>query len=136
MYNSAFRDWYSNASCRNWYRRRPLSSAYTHPSKMIYPPGLAVTPSPTPEPEPKKQMKHVPSWKDKLPPKEPIDTEIGIIKSESHYQYGPDTYLLQLRDTNFPVRLREYMKVAGKSLTQRGGSESHMDWEVIIVKKK
>lgn len=28
------------------------------------------------------------------------------------YQYGPDTYLLQLRDTNFPTRLREYIKVA------------------------
>lgn len=28
------------------------------------------------------------------------------------YQNGPDTYLLQLRDTQFPVRLREYMKVA------------------------
>lgn len=103
---------------------------------MIYPPGLAFTPSPTPEPEPKIQKKHVPSWKDKLPPKEPIDTEIGIIKSESHYQYGPDTYLLQLRDTNFPVRLREYMKVAGKSLTHRGGSDSHLDWEVIKFTKK
>lgn len=102
---------------------------------MIYPPGLTWTPSPTPEPEPKKPEKHVPSWKDKLPPKEPINTEIGIIKSESHYQYGPDTYLLQLRDTNFPVRLREYMKVAGKSLTHRGGSDSHMDWEVLKVNK-
>lgn len=28
------------------------------------------------------------------------------------YQNGPDTYLLQLRDVDFPVRLREYMKVA------------------------
>jgi hypothetical protein len=28
------------------------------------------------------------------------------------YQNGPDTYLLQLRDVQFPVRLREYMKVA------------------------
>ena len=38
--------------------------------------------------------------------------DIGVIKSESHYQNGPDTYLLQLRDVDFPVRLREYMKVA------------------------
>jgi hypothetical protein len=29
--------------------------------------------------------------------------------------------------------LREYMKVAGKSLTHRGGSESHMDWEVLKI---
>ncbi|XP_025192239.1 obscurin isoform X4 [Melanaphis sacchari] len=135
-YYNNLKDWYSNASCRNWYRYRPLSSAYTHPSKMIYPPGLTCTPSPTPEPEPKPQKKHLPSWKDKLPSKEPIDTEIGIIKSESHYQYGPDTYLLQLRDTNFPVRLREYMKVAGKSLTHRGGSDSHLDWEAPVIRER
>ncbi|XP_022174782.1 obscurin-like isoform X6 [Myzus persicae] len=135
-YYNNLKDWYSNASCRNWYRRRPLSSAYTHPSKMIYPPGLTCTPSPTPEPEIMPPKKHVPSWKDKLPSKEPIDTEIGIIKSESHYQYGPDTYLLQLRDTNFPVRLREYMKVAGKSLTHRGGSDSHLDWEAPVIRER
>ncbi|KAE9543197.1 hypothetical protein AGLY_003108 [Aphis glycines] len=135
-YYNNLKDWYSNSSCRNWYRCRPLSSAYTHPSKMIYPPGITCTPSPTPEPEPKPQKKHLPSWKDKLPSKEPIDTEIGIIKSESHYQYGPDTYLLQLRDTNFPVRLREYMKVAGKSLTHRGGSDSHLDWEAPVIRER
>ncbi|XP_029346662.1 obscurin isoform X6 [Acyrthosiphon pisum] len=135
-YYNNLKDWYSNASSRNWYRRRPLSSAYTHPSKMIYPPGFTCTPSPTPEPEIKPPKKHVPSWKDKLPSKEPIDTEIGIIKSESHYQYGPDTYLLQLRDTNFPVRLREYMKVAGKSLTHRGGSDSHLDWEAPVIRER
>ncbi|XP_026820148.1 obscurin-like isoform X6 [Rhopalosiphum maidis] len=135
-YYNNLKDWYSNASCRNWYRCRTLSSAYTHPSKMIYPPGFTCTPSPTPEPEPKPQKKHLPSWKDKLPSKEPIDTEIGIIKSESHYQYGPDTYLLQLRDTNFPVRLREYMKVAGKSLTHRGGSDSHLDWEAPVIRER
>ncbi|XP_060852350.1 obscurin isoform X3 [Rhopalosiphum padi] len=135
-YYNNLKDWYSNASCRNWYRCHPLSSAYTHPSKMIYPPGFTCTPSPTPEPEPKPQKKHLPSWKDKLPSKEPIDTEIGIIKSESHYQYGPDTYLLQLRDTNFPVRLREYMKVAGKSLTHRGGSDSHLDWEAPVIRER
>ncbi|XP_060875327.1 obscurin isoform X5 [Metopolophium dirhodum] len=135
-YYNNLKDWYSNASCRNWYRHRPLSSAYTHPSKMIYPPGFTCTPSPTPEPEIKPPKKHVPSWKDKLPSKEPIDTEIGIIKSESHYQYGPDTYLLQLRDTNFPVRLREYMKVAGKSLTHRGGSDSHLDWEAPVIRER
>lgn len=28
------------------------------------------------------------------------------------YQSGPETYLLQLRDVSFPVRLREYMNVA------------------------
>lgn len=47
------------------------------------------------------------------------------------YQNGPDTYLLQLRDVDFPVRLREYMKVAtsrsaGFSLSV---SDSY-DWRV------
>ena len=28
------------------------------------------------------------------------------------YQYGPDTYLLQVKDATFPARLREYLNVA------------------------
>ena len=35
--------------------------------------------------------------------------EISFISS---YQYGPDTYLLQVRDAGFPARLREYLNVA------------------------
>lgn len=49
------------------------------------------------------------------------------------YQNGPDTYLLQLRDVDFPVRLREYMKVA----SNRGPGSSYIvsddhgyDWRV------
>ena len=38
------RDWTSNAQCRNWFRRKPLSGAYEHPSKMVYPPGETYTP--------------------------------------------------------------------------------------------
>lgn len=139
LFNIIFRDWYTNASCRTWYRRRKLSSAFEHPSKMVYPPGHRYTPEPSPErtysptkrPPPK-------AWENRIPSREPIDTEIGLIKNESQlviiylnfklkrnlkilkvsfnkffsYQNGPDTYLLQLRDTDFPVRLREYMKVA------------------------
>lgn len=51
------------------------------------------------------------------------------------YQNGPDTYLLQLRDTDFPVRLREYMKVAcnrspgfSRSITEDNG----FDWRVNV----
>ncbi len=40
----------------------------------------------------------------------------GVVSSESQYQYGPDTYLLQLRDVDFPVRLRQYMKVYYQSV--------------------
>ena len=30
----------------------------------------------------------------------------------SSYQNGPDTYLLQVKDSGFPARLREYLGVA------------------------
>lgn len=49
-YERHYRDWYGNASCRTWYRRRPLSGAFTHPSCMVYPPGEEYTPRQTPEP--------------------------------------------------------------------------------------
>lgn len=45
------------------------------------------------------------------------------------YQNGPDTYLLQLRDTDFPVRLREYMKVAYNRGTTRNLDDTY-DWRV------
>ncbi len=51
-YERHYRDWYSNASCRTWYRRRPLSGAFTHPSAMVYPPGEEYTPRATPERRP------------------------------------------------------------------------------------
>lgn len=38
------RDWTGNAQCRTWFRRRPLSGAFEHPSKMVYPPGEVYTP--------------------------------------------------------------------------------------------
>lgn len=56
-----------------------------------------------------------------------------LISIPFSYQNGPDTYLLQLRDVNFPVRLREYMKVAG-SRGPGGGhilsDENGYDWQV------
>uniref|UniRef100_A0A0P4W6H1 Protein kinase domain-containing protein n=1 Tax=Scylla olivacea TaxID=85551 RepID=A0A0P4W6H1_SCYOL len=50
-YYSRFRDWYSNASCKRWFRRRTLASCFTHPSKMVYPPGELYTPPESPERE-------------------------------------------------------------------------------------
>ncbi|XP_044021287.1 obscurin isoform X7 [Aphidius gifuensis] len=138
-YYKLFRDWYGNASCRNWYRRRRLSNAFEHPSKMIYPPGHKYTPEPVAEriytprekPEPR-------TWENRVPAREPIDTEIGIIKNESHYQNGPDTYLLQLRDTDFPVRLREYMKVAHNrgSGFARVFNDDGYDWRTPIIRER
>merc|ERR1719326_1243036 len=37
---------------------------------------------------------------------------IEEFENKSNYQYGPDTYLLQVRDADFPARLREYLSVA------------------------
>lgn len=48
------------------------------------------------------------------------------------YQYGPDTYLLQLRDTNFPVRLREYVKVANRRSPAFALNENSVDYSVSV----
>lgn len=133
-YYHLYRDWYSNASCRNYYRRRPISGAFTHPSRMVYPPGDFYTPEPTPEPvrEPRKRI----PWEDKLNRFHHPDYEIGAVNSESHYQYGPDTYLLQLRDTDFPVRLREYVKVAHRRSPAFALNEYGVDYTLPIIRER
>lgn len=133
-YHNMYRDWYSNASCRNYYRRRPISGAFTHPSRMVYPPGDYYTPEPTPEPvrEPRKRI----PWEDKLNKFHHPDYELGLVSSESHYQYGPDTYLLQLRDTDFPVRLREYMKVAHRRSPAFALNEYGVDYTLPIIRER
>ncbi|XP_045774450.1 obscurin isoform X4 [Maniola jurtina] len=110
-YYNLYREWMSNAQCRNWFRRRPLSGAFDHPSKMVYPPGIIYTPEGTPERDRPSHERQPNEWDLKFKQWEHPDWEVSAT-SESHYQNGPDTYLLQLRDTQFPVRLREYMKVA------------------------
>lgn len=132
-YYNLYRDWYANASCRNYYRRRPLSGAFTHPSRMVYPPGEFYTPELTPEParEPRKRV----PWEDKLNKFHHPDYEFGFT-NESHYQYGPDTYLLQLRDTDFPVRLREYMKVAQRRSPAYAINEHNVDYTLPIIRER
>lgn len=80
-YYNDFRDWYANASCRHYFRRRRLSGCWTHPSKMVYPPGLVYTPETTPEPmpEPRIRTKRVETYSKFLHP----EYELGIIQSES-----------------------------------------------------
>nr|XP_012153983.1 PREDICTED: muscle M-line assembly protein unc-89-like isoform X1 [Megachile rotundata] len=138
-YYKLYRDWYNNASCRTWFRRRKLNSAFDHPSRMVYPPGHKYTPEPSDERtySPLKKPSAKP-WDSQIPTREPIDTEIGIIKSESHYQNGPDTYLLQLRDTDFPVRLREYMKVACNRSPgfSRSIADENFDWRTPIIRER
>ncbi|XP_052748802.1 obscurin isoform X3 [Galleria mellonella] len=107
-YYNLYRDWTGNAQCRTWFRRRPLSGAFDHPSKMVYPPGEIYTPEGSPE---RSRERSTGALDLKFKQWEHPDWEVSA-KSESHYQNGPDTYLLQLRDVSFPVRLREYMKVA------------------------
>lgn len=98
-----FRDWYTNASCRTWYRRRKLSSAFEHPSKMVYPPGHRYTPEPSPErtysptkrPPPK-------AWENRIPSREPIDSEIGLIKNESQlvFTFSTTKILILILNSN------------------------------------
>lgn len=132
-YYNLYRDWYTNASCRNYFRRRPLQGAFSHPSKMVYPPGEVYTPEPTPEPL--KDSRKLISWEDKLSKFHHPDYEVNA-SSESHYQYGPDTYLLQLRDTNFPVRLREYIKVANRRSPSFALNENSVDWSLPIIRER
>ena len=43
---------------------------------------------------------------------------IGEFENPSNYQNGPDTYLLQVKDPDFPARLREYLSVARTTSAQ------------------
>ncbi|CAG0918788.1 unnamed protein product [Notodromas monacha] len=110
-----YRDWYANASCRTYFRRRPLEGAYTDPSRMVYPPGMNFTPLSSPErtilPSTSSHKKRF-FGDDEGRVTDLIENDQEIPDSNSMYQNGPDTYLLQLRDVNFPSRLRRYMQVA------------------------
>lgn len=77
------RDWYRNASCRTSFRRRALATAFTHPSCMVYPPGLAYTPPASPEPTHRVKWQGPKLQRPESPDHEEIDTEFGIIASES-----------------------------------------------------
>lgn len=133
-YYGTYRDWYANAACRTYFRRRPLAGAFQHPSKMVYPPGDKYTPEPTPEPL--RDQRKGSHWEDKLSRFHHPDYDLGLVASESHYQYGPDTYLLQLRDTNFPVRLREYLKVANRRSPSFALNENSVDWSLPIIRER
>ncbi|KAH9362115.1 hypothetical protein HPB48_002093 [Haemaphysalis longicornis] len=106
-YQRHWRSWYSNASCRRTYRRRAMETCFTHPSKMIYPPDEIYTPPMSPDREiSRSKVKSAPIEGPGKGPNDRLD-----IGSESSYQSGPDTYLLQLRDVDFPLRIRQYLRV-------------------------
>lgn len=79
------RDWTSNAQCRNWFRRRPLSGAFEHPSKMVYPPGEIYTPEGTPHRD--SHERHASPWDLKFKQWEHPDWEVSA-KSESQYVHN------------------------------------------------
>ncbi|RZF43883.1 hypothetical protein LSTR_LSTR007219 [Laodelphax striatellus] len=142
-YYNTYKDWYANASCRTWFRRQPLETAFTHPSRMVYPPGGIFTPEPTPERTSKDKEPRTKTWEEQISSRDPLHYELGLVKSESHYQNGPDTYLLQLRDVDFPVRLREYMKVAanrtptGLGFTRENlEKHAHLDWRAPVIRER
>merc|ERR1719326_2502293 len=69
---------------------------------MVYPPGQ--------EEEPEVKVEE-PQQTERQEYRRPSYT-IEDFENPSNYQYGPDTYLLQVRDADFPARLREYLSVA------------------------
>ncbi|KAF9803386.1 hypothetical protein SFRURICE_007232 [Spodoptera frugiperda] len=99
-YYNLYRDWTSNAQCRTWFRRKAAQRGLRASVQDA-------TPDRDRVPHDREPGQHDINFKQWDHP----DWEVSAT-SESHYQNGPDTYLLQLRDTQFPVRLREYMKVA------------------------
>merc|ERR1719411_220223 len=121
-YYNTLKEWYANAACDYLYRRRPLAGAFTHPSCMVYPPEcdepeLDAEPEPAPQPE-------VTEWR------RPSVEVAEPFKNPSNYQYGPDTYLLQVKDSDFPARLREYLHVAKQH------SAEFQDVKVPIIKER
>lgn len=62
----------------------------------------------------------------------------AVLSLAHSYQNGPDTYLLQLRDVDFPVRLREYLKVAANRapFSRIMMDQSHLDWRVSKILQK
>jgi len=120
-YYVGLKEWITNASCDFMFKRRPLSGAFTHPSCMVYPPNQEEA-----ETEPVKEAQK-PVEKEEY--RRPSIT-IEDFKNESNYQYGPDTYLLQVRDADFPARLREYLSVA------RTQSAEFKDVKCPIVKER
>merc|ERR1719150_1199 len=118
-YYVGLKEWITNASCDFLFKRRPLAGAFTHPSCMVYPPGEAA-PEPEPEPEPEAERE---------PYRRPSYT-VEEFENPSNYQYGPDPYLLQVRDADFPARSREYLSVA------RTHSSEFQDVKCPIVKER
>merc|ERR1719150_1283294 len=119
-YYVGLKEWITNASCDFMFKRRPLFGAFTHPSCMVYPPGQDE------EPEVKAEEAAPPAREEYRRPSFTIED----FENKSNYQYGPDTYLLQVRDADFPARLREYLSVA------RTHSSEFKDVKCPIVKER
>ncbi|GAB6018704.1 hypothetical protein CHUAL_000380 [Chamberlinius hualienensis] len=142
-YYRRYKDWIRNSACDRFYRRRPLTYAFEHPSGMVYPPGERYTPASSPESSPTtvktKPEFHPPKYSDHYNENEHEDLnyELGYAESNSRYQNGPDTYLLQLRDVSFPLRLREYMRVAGSASPSLGlRLQDQLSGQLVTVRER
>lgn len=104
---------------------------------MIYPPGECYTPPSSPEPN--LDRSHVkPSQFDDITFKQKINREEIDFRSESSYQNGPDTYLLQLRDTDFPMRLRQYLRVGASTSPTLAASLKDTHWgdSTLVIRER
>ncbi|KAK8776483.1 hypothetical protein V5799_030172 [Amblyomma americanum] len=101
-----------------------MESCFTHPSKMIYPPDEVYTPPMSPDREiSRSKVKSAPIEGPGKGPNDRMD-----ISSESSYQSGPDTYLLQLRDVDFPLRIRQYLRVGASRSPSLAASLRERHW--------
>merc|ERR1712088_886685 len=120
-YYGTLKEWYANASCDYLFRRRPLAGAFTHPSCMVYP-TCDQEPVPEPEPEPV-ALPDATEWRRP-------SYSVESFENPSNYQYGPDTYLMQVKDPDFSARLREYLGVAKTT------SAEFQECKVPIIKER
>ncbi|XP_035206378.1 obscurin-like isoform X2 [Stegodyphus dumicola] len=136
-YYKRWKSWYANASCRWFFRRRTLESCFTHPSRMVYPPEEEYTPPSTPDLE-LDRSRVKPAAFDDVTYRQRIEREAIDPRSESHYQSGPDTFLLPLRDPDFPVRVRRYLKVGAyrSPLLARHLKDKHWGYSDVAVKER
>lgn len=71
---------HKTSSCKKWYRRNPIETAFTDPSKMIYPPDREYSPPDTPTLDHRDKFK--PSEFDVAIPPKPVPEAVDI-RSES-----------------------------------------------------
>jgi len=93
---------------------------------MIYPPDEEYSPRASQEVSHRPYRTKPGEYEDAV--QQETSHETVDFRSESQYQSGPDTYLLQHRDVDFPLRIREYLRVGAKRSPSLANSLRQSHW--------